>query len=131
MTALYQRGTKFKPDNPACRLYYVTTGTWVGDVNLEARRAAVVEDLRSMQIFRDIEFECIGGNGVQKLYRQTKNAITREFVFASRTLVSDITGVSEEYLGFIPVSEFLKIVSDENREILQSIFYDNVREWQD
>jgi AIPR protein len=131
MAVLYQQGTKFKPDNPACRLYYVTTGSWVGDANLEARRAAVVEDLRSMQIFREVEFECVGGNGVQKLYRQTKNAITREFVFASKTLVPDITGVTEAYVGFIPMSEFLKIVSDESGDLVQSIFYDNVRDWQD
>ena len=131
MAALYRQGTKFKPDNPACRLYYVTTGSWVGDANLEARRIAVMDDLRSMQIFRDVDFECVGASGVQKLYRQTKNAITKEFVFASRTLVPDIEGVSEAYLGFIPMSEFLNIVSDENGEIMQSIFYDNVRDWQD
>ncbi len=131
MAALDPKGTKFKPDNPACRLYYVTTGTWIGDANLEARRTTVIEDLRSMQIFRDVEFECIGASGLQRLYRQTKNAITREFVFASRTLVPDIAGVSEAYVGFIPMSEFLKIVSDDNGELLQSIFYDNVRDWQD
>ena len=51
--------------------------------------------------------------------------------FASRTLVPDIEGVSEAYLGFIPMSEFLNIVSDENGEMMQSIFYDNVRDWQD
>lgn len=131
MAALYGHGTRFKPDNPACRLYYVTTGTWVGDANLEARRVAVEEDLRSMQIFRDVEFKCIGGDGLQKLYRQTKNALTREFVFASRQLVPDIPGVSEAYIGFIAMSEFLKIVTDENGELLQSIFYDNVRDWQE
>jgi hypothetical protein len=63
MATLYAQGTKFKPDNPACRLYYVTTGNWIGDANLEARRNAVMEDLRSMQIFRDVDFECVGASG--------------------------------------------------------------------
>ena len=34
MEALYKLGTKFRPGNPTCRLYYITTGNWVGDANL-------------------------------------------------------------------------------------------------
>jgi hypothetical protein len=131
MAALYQQGTKFRPGNPVCRLYYVTTGSWMSDINLEARRVAVVEDLRSMQIFRAVEFVCVGADGVQSLYRQTKNAITREFNFANRTLVPEIAGVSEAYVGFIPMAEFLSIISDDAGELVHSIFNDNVRDWQD
>jgi hypothetical protein len=45
MTAVYDRSTKFKRGNPACRLYFATTGTWVGDPLLEARKKAVIEDV--------------------------------------------------------------------------------------
>lgn len=90
MEALYKLGTKFRPGNPSCRLFYVTTGNWVGDANLEARRQAVIDDLRSMQIFRDVECTYLGADGAQKLYRETKNTIVREFTFASRTLVPEI-----------------------------------------
>jgi hypothetical protein len=131
MGALYTHGTKFRPGNPVCRLYYVTTGTWTADANLEARRVAVEEDLRSMQIFRDVQFVCIGADGVQALYRQTKNAVTREFTFASRMLLPEIAGVTEAYIGFIPVSEFFSIVQDDNGELLNTIFYDNVRDRQE
>jgi len=36
--AIYTRSSKFKRGNPVCRLYYVTTGRWIGDAGLEARR---------------------------------------------------------------------------------------------
>lgn len=65
MDALYQQGTKFRPGNPICRLYFATTGTWVGDSDLEARRKAVEDDLRSLQIFRDVEFICLGAEQLQ------------------------------------------------------------------
>jgi hypothetical protein len=97
-----RNGTKFRPGNPVCRLYYVTTGTWTADANLEARRVAVEEDLRSMQISRDVQFVCIGADGVQALYRQTKNAVTREFTFASRMLLPEIASVTEAYIGVHP-----------------------------
>jgi hypothetical protein len=67
----------------------------------------------------------------QKLYNQTKNALSREFTFADRAVVPEIKGVSEAYLGFVSARTFLKIVSDDDGDIIKSIFYDNVRDWQD
>lgn len=130
MDELYKNGSKFRPGNPICRLYYVTTGTWIEEGDLEARRRAAENDLKAMQIFRDVELICLGAEGLQQLYRRTKNAVVREFVFARRTLLPDIKGVSEAYIGYIPVSEFIKIVQDESGEILGSLFLENVRDWQ-
>lgn len=131
MDALYKGGTKFRPGNPICRLYFATTGTWAGDHDLESRRKAVEDDLRSMKIFREVEFKCLGAEDLQQLYRQTKNAITREFTFSNRTLLPEIIGVSEAYIGFIPFKEFLSIVSDDSGDLIGSLFYDNVRDWQE
>lgn len=131
MEALYKAGTKFRPGNPACKLYYVTTGTWMSEGDLEARRQAVENDLRSLKIFRDVEFSCLGSERLQQLYRQTKNAVMKEFTFSAKTLLPEIAGVSEAYIGFIPLSEFLSIVSDDDGELLGSIFFENVRDWQD
>lgn len=131
MAALYDRGTKFRPGNPHCRLYYITTGTWTGDADLEARRLAAEADLKEMPIFREVEFRCIGGEELQQLYRQTKNAVVREFTFAQRTLIPEIYGVNDAYIGFVPLQDFLSIVTDDDGELLSSIFYENVRDWQD
>lgn len=131
MEAIYKSGTKFRPGNPACRLYYVTTGTWKGEADLEVRRKTIESDLKSMQIFRDVEFLCIGAEQLQQFYRQTQNAVTREFTFTNRTLLPEIRGVNEAYIGFIPLNEFISIVSDDAGELLGTIFYENVRDWQD
>jgi hypothetical protein len=54
MGAIYDKSSKFKRGNPACRLYYVTTGKWAGDQTLEARRANVVADLMALGVFREV-----------------------------------------------------------------------------
>jgi hypothetical protein len=131
MSAIYERSPKFKLGNPACRLFYVTTGRWQNDPVLEARRSATVADLEATGLFREVEFHCVGADGIQKLYNQTKNALSREFTFADRAVVPEIKGVSEAYLGFVSARTFLKIVSDDDGDIIKSIFYDNVRDWQD
>jgi hypothetical protein len=131
MDALYKQGTKFRPGNPICRLYFVTTGTWVGDPDLEARRKAVEDDLRSLQIFRDVEFACLGAAQLQQMYRLTQNAVAKEFTFANRTLLPEIEGVTESYIGFLPLQELIDLVKDDNGEMLGTIFADNVRGWQE
>jgi AIPR protein len=131
MAAIYSQGSKFKRSNPTCRLYYVTTGRWTGDAALEARRRTAIADLESTQLFGEVDFSCLGANDIQRLYSQTRNAISREFLFSSRVEIPEMPGVTEAYLGHIPASQFLSIIRDDDGEIIPSIFYDNVRDWQD
>ena len=131
MTEIYKQSSKFKRENPICRLYYVTTGTWVGDQALEARRRAAVDDISALRIFRSVEFVPIDAEGIQRLYRESRNSVSREFDFAQKTVVPSIAGVTEAYVGLLPAKEFLRLIEDENGDILRGIFYDNVRDWQD
>lgn len=131
MAGAYKRSTKFKRGNPACRLYFATTGTIVGDPILEGRRRAAVDDLTATNLFREVTFTLLGAEGVQKLYRQTKNAIAREFIFESRVVIPEVEGVTQAYLGFLPVPELMKIIADDNSEMISGLFYSNPRDWQD
>jgi hypothetical protein len=100
MTAIYKKAQKFKHGNPVCRLFYMTTGRWQGDQNLETRRAQTELDLRGTNLFRDVEFQCMGAIEIQKLYNMTKNAISREFTFLNKIAIPEIDGVSESYIGY-------------------------------
>lgn len=129
MAAIFGKSAKFKRGNPTCRLYYATTGKWSGEGALEARRAAVRKDLEGLDYFSDVEIIPVGAAELQKYYNQTKNSISREFVFANRQDVPEIPGVTEAFVGFVPAKQFLPIIS-ESGEIIRSIFYDNVRDFQ-
>ena len=129
MRAIYARSSKFKRGNPACLLYYVTTGKVVGDASLAARSAKVREELASSEYFSEVGVNLIGAADILKLYTFSKNSISREFVFSSRQDIPEIPGVREAFVGFIPALHYLPIVCD-NDEIVRSVFYDNVRDWQ-
>jgi hypothetical protein len=131
MAKIYSLSSKFKRGNPICKLYYVTSGTWTNDPALEARRRASIDDLMALRIFRNVEFSPIGADGVQRLNRESKNSVAREFEFSQKTVVPEIPGVSEAYVGLLPANEFLRLIQDEDEELLKTIFYDNVRDWQD
>ena len=131
MSAIYKLSPRFTRGNPACRLYYVTTGRWVNDANLVARQQVIVDDLRTTHLFRDIEFIDVDADTIQRLYNQTKNAISRDITFAARTALPEIPGVDEAYLGLLPAPEFMSLLQDETGILVKSIFYENVRDWQD
>lgn len=131
MTALYDRSRTFRRGNPVCRLYYVTTGRVTPDAVLEARRSGVVADLRQLGIFRDVDFTLVGADEIQRLYNQTRNAITREFTFDKKTVMPEMPGVTEAYIGLVPAQDFVVLLDDGNGGIQRSLFYDNVRDFQD
>jgi hypothetical protein len=117
---------------PMCRLYYVTTGTWNDDAQLVARRNGIKAALEATQLFQEVEFLCYGANEIHRLYNQTKSAVTREFTFREKSEIPSPAGVIQAYLGYIPASEFLKIIRDDSGDdILGNIFDENVRDWQD
>ena len=62
----------------------------MSDPTLEARRKASIEDLERLRLFREVEFIPIDANALQKLYQQAKNAISRDFIFAERTVIPEI-----------------------------------------
>ena len=131
MSAIYALSSRFTRGNPVCRLYYVTTGRWVNDANLVARQQVIVDDLRTTHLFRDVEFIDVDADTIQRFYNQTKNAISKDITFASRTALPEIPGVDEAYLGLLPAPEFMSLLQDETGILVKSIFYENVRDWQD
>jgi len=131
MNSVYALSSLFKRGNPSCRLYYVTTGSWVGDTALEARRNAAIKDLEDLRIFKSVDFIPVGADTIQRLYRESRNSISREFEFSQKTVIPEIDGVTEAYLGLLPAKQFLTLIQDADGELLKTIFYDNVRDWQE
>jgi hypothetical protein len=129
MDALYEKSGKFRPKNPACHLYYVTTGTWNAEQDLVVRAQAETGDLMKTALFSDVQFQAIGASQIHRLYRQAKNSISRDFLFEKKVVVPEVSGVTAAYLGFLPATDYLKLVCDEDGSIIKPLFYENVRDF--
>lgn len=130
MEAVFKESGRFKRGNPNLRLHYATTGKWTDDANLVARARAVEGDLKDLNLFRSVQLDPLDAAALHSLYRASKNAISREFEFADKIGLSDMPGVKEAYLGVVSGTELLSLLTDEAGGVLKSIFYDNVRDWQ-
>jgi hypothetical protein len=128
---IFDRSRLFKKGNPQCLLYYVTTGKWSDDTNLVARRDAGRQDVEGLGLFRKVGAECVDADQLQRLYRESQNAIAAEVLFSERTVIPDIPGIEQAYLGLLSGPQFLRLVENDDEEVLTSLFYDNVRHWQE
>lgn len=130
MNEIYNRSSKFK-SKPTCGLFYVSTGKWVGDTNLNAIISSVKSELDGINLFSKVEYNPIDADLIHKLYKATKNSIVGEITFSDKVVMPEIPGVTQAYLGYVPALEFLKLIEDENGNLIKSLFYDNVRDWQE
>ena len=56
--------------------------------------------------------------------------ITRQIRFDKHTILPEISGVKEAYIGILPCTEYLKLISDDHGNLNRRLFYDNVRDFQ-
>lgn len=126
---ILQNASRLK-DNPVCRVYYVCTGNWSDDAYLVEAIKRKRQDLIDTNLFSEVTFEPVGARQLQARYRATKKSISREVIFEKLITLPTIDGVSASYLGVLPVTEFLKLLTDDGGDIIKSVFIDNVRDFQ-
>jgi hypothetical protein len=130
MQVIYAKSSKFRRGIPVCKMFYVTTGKWTDDQNLNARIETAKNDLLETGRFRDVVFTPIGAAGIQKRYQESRHSRSTSFIFQKRVTVPDVPNVKEAYAGFLPWSEFKKLIMDDGGLIIKHLFFDNVRDWQ-
>lgn len=129
---LFKRLTERANDldtNPSCHIYYCTLGDYQSDKNTEAEKDRILRSIRDQKVFNRIDFNFIDYNKLQNDYKKIGQKISRTFEFSKKTLMPDIDKVTEAYIGVVPATTIINLV-EEDSELISSIFYDNVRDFQ-
>ncbi|MEC4991171.1 MAG: AIPR family protein [Oscillatoria sp. PMC 1068.18] len=115
---------------PICEMYYVTTGTWTGDANLEGRVKVEKTALEETKILSSVKFFPIDNENLKRFYSELQRKITKEINFEKHIAMPSISEVHQAFIGVLPASEYLKLITDADGNLLRSLFYDNVRDFQ-
>ncbi len=115
---------------PECHMYYVTTGVWKADGTLLGKIEFEKNHLISKGIFSEVCFHPIDNAEIQTIYREIRNKIDRCIDFERHVIMPTIRNVEEAYLGILPCFEYLKLITDEDANLMRNLFYDNVRDFQ-
>jgi hypothetical protein len=127
---LYNRAASFKRGNPDIYCYYASTGTWQAPTHTAAIINAFKDRLQSTNLLDNVTIEMLDAKALQQLYRSTQNGLRAEISIPNVLTLPPIEGVDQAYLGYVPASEYLKLITDEHNNIRKTVFYDNVRDFQ-
>ncbi len=117
-------------ENPVCHLYYVSLGSNKNDQNIEAKMSEIKKNIANENLFSSIEIKLIDALEIQKLYKKIGQAVTKSFEFPARVTAPIISDVKEAYLGIIDAQTIIKLMTDDNGNLIPNVFYDNVRDFQ-
>jgi cold shock CspA family protein len=115
---------------PTCRMYYAATGIWNNDAALRTRADQGISDLRKTGLFSAVDFIPFDSEGLRRLYRELHHKVVREIAFEKHTILPQIGGVKEAYIGIVPCTEYLKLICSDDGALNRRLFYDNVRDFQ-
>jgi hypothetical protein len=115
--------------NPSCQIFYCTLGEYLNDNNTEAERERILKNVREQRVFNKVDFHFFDYNSLQSDYKKIGQKISRTFAFSQKTLIPDIDKVKEAYIGVVPAKTIIDLI-EEDSELISSIFYDNVRDFQ-
>ena len=127
--SIYSQSIKMQ-DNPRCSLYYVTTGTWKGDVEPQGRLADGRSRLEKMSIFSEVRVIPVDADLLKEIYRELERTVVKEVEFIRTAAFPRIDSVSEAYIGLLPGNQFIELVSTEDGQLNRELFFDNVRDFQ-
>jgi len=129
--ALYAKSPLFRNHRPLLRLAYVTSGSVPDDPNIKSATDSVSQKLTDTSLFEHAQLELLGAAEIHRSFSQIENREEATFNFPRRLTIPKIRGVREAYLGVVSALEFLKLIEDEDGAMKASVFYDNVRDFQD
>jgi hypothetical protein len=130
LTAIYADLAKLAGKLPGLHIRYVTTGQEVADgVQRKIRQAE--RRLSGPGLFATVDFRCVTGRELKKLYRQATEAVPASFEMVKKIALPRIPGVEQAMLGLLSAPTLIDhVLTDPTGGIRESLFYDNVRPFQ-
>lgn len=120
--------------NPNVRCLFISTGTYETVERIEKLLDLGRSRLKEMNLFEEIIIELVDASRLQNAYRLATNSNSAVIDFPKCQTLPYHNDVEEAYIGYIPAKELLNLVtvssgSDSAARVNQSVFFDNVRDF--
>lgn len=119
-----------KNNSPTLNLYFVTTGNPTEDETFIRHKELQENEIkRDNPIFRDVKINLIDRTHLIKYYQEIQNNVSQRVIFKEKVDLGTILKVGKAFLGYISAFEYLKLITDEDENFRQNLFYENVRDF--
>lgn len=128
---VYSNIGAFKRGLPELSVRFVTAGTWQEDPYIVSKLRNLQSRLSQTNMFDRVDATCLGAREIRDLYQMARNTVETEFYFPKRVSLPAMEGIEQAYVGVVSGAEYLRLITDQSGGIRKSLFYDNVRDFQD
>ncbi|MFF1450678.1 AIPR family protein [Streptomyces sp. NPDC058274] len=128
--AIYSDLGKLSRGLPALSVRYASTGT-VGDNMLEAKRKTAIKRLDRTNFFSEVDAAPFGARELRDLYQRATSAVSAEFSMPKRITLPKMPLVDQAFLGILPATDLVRVITDPGGGIRKTLFFENVRDFQD
>lgn len=125
---LYTYSPNFS-SNPQLYLKYAYNGTkdTLSEINGYKNKYKI--KFEQLGLFSDISIDILDSDDIQNIYKEINLNIKKSIRLNKIVTLPTIEGIHSSYIGIISLSEFIKLVCDNDR-IIRNLFYSNVRDFQ-
>lgn len=127
----HENARLFANKKPKCELYFATSGSPIKDETLlgvfqgeERNIHACVPEIQSVTI------KHVDADFIIDSYSEIENRYTVPLTFDKSIPCEKIDDVEQAFIGYLPITEFLKLITGSDGNIRKNIFYENVRDFQ-
>jgi hypothetical protein len=121
----------FSSNKPTCELYYAGLGKKSEDTTVLGIFEHVKNDLENnIPEISSVSIKQIDPDYIIDSYNELENRTKVILTFEKHIPCSTITNVEQSFIGFLPVTEFMKLIKGSDGNIRKNLFYENVRDFQ-
>ena len=126
---IFSHSSRFS-ENPNIKLYYAALGKYESPADLEAIKNKAKQDLTNYSLFNTIDIKYIDTHDIMSLYKDVELRIGKEAEIQRAIAFPAAEKIKDAYLGIIPIQNYIKLITDENNDLIRTLFYENVRDYQ-
>ncbi|MEB3277523.1 MAG: AIPR family protein [Lyngbya sp.] len=123
-----ENAPKIVHGKPDCYLYYVTTGKYGKERELEATFVNTRNRITDSGFFNNVSVIPIEKDELIKLWLFTYSGVEAKIEVKGYTPYPEMSGIAEAYIVIVPAKNFVSnVLSDEDGKLRNFIFHENVR----
>lgn len=127
---IYQNSLYIHNNNPSIDMFYITCGKWTDENAISSMINLGKQDLENTNDFFKVDFYPYDADKIITAYKELKKKIRKTVVMEKRYTFPSMDSICQAYGGLVRCTDFMKLLQDEEGNMLHNIFEDNVRDFQ-
>ena len=128
---IYSNNAKFRDGKEAgCDFYFAYTGQYRAQRDFTARLNKTKKEIDALRLTSPFTHCIMDRDSIVEAYKETKAKNDVSIQVEQKLDMPTVDCIQESYLCLIPFSELKKLYIDDKGNLIESVFYDNVRDFQ-